>query len=116
MKKIILLCSVILFAVTFNNGFSPDVLRLNDNKSGEVAGGFIGYPSWILGISLGSNLAVNDAYGRIGDMSTYGMKAGRSVDLNFKYGLGTRKKSRITVRAGYKIKNNCKSRIYKNDK
>lgn len=113
MKKIILLCSVILFAVSFNNGFAQGDLRLNEKSNGEVAGGFIGYPSWILGISLGSNLAVNDAYGRISDLSTYGMKSGRSVDINFKYGLGTRKKSRITVRAGYtKMINDDRDRFF----
>jgi hypothetical protein len=59
-------------------------------------------PQFTLGIKVGASFSTNDAYGRILDIpSSYGMRAGRGFDLYGKYGLGEKRRHRITGSLGY---------------
>lgn len=110
MKKSLLIGLVLLVMTVFaKEGFSQN----KQDENGEASSRRVGASRWVIGIGTGMFLSVNDAYGRLDDQTTYGMKTGRGVDLSFKYGLGLSKKNRITARVSYiKMINDDKDRFF----
>lgn len=110
MKKSLLIGLVLIMTALFaREGFSQST----QDENGEASSRRVGAARWVIGIGTGMFLSVNDAYGRLDDQTTYGMKTGRGVDLSFKYGLGATKKNRITARVSYiKMINDDKDRFF----
>ena len=48
-------------------------------------------PAVTFGASVNMNFAINDAYGRVGQLNSNGMRAGRGFDVFAKFGLGEKK-------------------------
>ena len=58
-------------------------------------------PAVTFGASLNMNFAINDAYGRVGQEDSYGMRAGKGFDVFAKFAIGERKRHRITTSITY---------------
>jgi hypothetical protein len=58
-------------------------------------------PAITLGASFDIDFAVNDAYGRVGQAESYGMRAGKGFDIFAKFGIGEKKRHRITTSLAY---------------
>jgi hypothetical protein len=58
-------------------------------------------PAITFGASFDIDFAVNDAYGRVGQTDSYGMRAGKGLDIFAKIGIGEKKRHRITTSLAY---------------
>jgi hypothetical protein len=87
MKNYLLLIFIILFSFFINNDAKLQVRYTA--------------PAITFGASVNMNFAINDAYGRVGQLNSYGMRAGRGFDVFAKFGLGEKKRHRITTSLAY---------------
>jgi hypothetical protein len=58
-------------------------------------------PAVTLGAAFDMNFANNDAYGRVSNLDSYGMRAGKGFEVFAKFGLGMMKRHRITTSVSY---------------
>ena len=79
------------------------VLFLVTIFSFEVANSQVRYtpPAVTLGAAFDMNFANNDAYGRVSNLDSYGMRAGKGFEIFAKFGLGVMKRHRITTSITY---------------